>query len=289
METVYHSIIAMFCKPDTSIASRVRRRIPAFVVAAALALSIPAVAQQSERDAEIADQQRKDRIRDLYDELRELEDTRRAAEEAAQEADVEASRYGTPRDPAAAAAVQANAQAARQNAARLRGVAADATQHMRDITEQIAVLEARELNGLAGAKSDIADNDAQVGTWKLDVARSKFSGLVPKSETEKVTIAKGGLKSTVRLVSADGTTTHIDWTARYDGKDYPVKDSKGSQTISLRKIDDYTIELTNKVAGMVSSTSQVVSSSDGQSRTVTTMIPDNHGRNITQTTVWDKQ
>src|SRR5262245_52248160 len=91
-----------------------------------------------------------------------------------------------------------------------------------------------------------ADNLA--GTWKLNVAKSKYSpGPAPKSNTIKFDAVDGGIKLTADGMDAQGRKTHNDYTAKYDGKDYPTHpmlDGKpnpnAANMVSYKKIDDYT-------------------------------------------------
>ena len=65
--------------------------------------------------------------------------------------------------------------------------------------------------------------NSEVGTWKLNVANSKSSpGTALKSGTVKNEAVGAGIKSTVDAVDAAGTVGHYEFTANYDGKDYPV-------------------------------------------------------------------
>ena len=62
-----------------------------------------------------------------------------------------------------------------------------------------------------------------VGTWKLNLTKSKFQpGLAPKSTTLKYEAVGEGIKVTVDQVRADGTPVHYAYTANYDGKDVPM-------------------------------------------------------------------
>src|SRR5687767_12111337 len=65
--------------------------------------------------------------------------------------------------------------------------------------------------------------DPAVGTWKLNVAKSKYSpGPAPKSATMTYEASGDGVKRTGQTVSADGQTNSFSYTAQYDGKEYPV-------------------------------------------------------------------
>lgn len=130
---------------------------------------------------------------------------------------------------------------------------------------------------------------AMIGTWKLDPAKSKYSGAVPKSQVAKLDEVDGGLRVVSDRVEADGKNTHFEWTVKFDGKDYPVKGDPGRDTVSVKKIDDYTLEMTNKKAGKVTTTIHAVYSKDGKSRTETATGTDAQGRKVENVTQWTKQ
>src|SRR5207302_7759405 len=68
--------------------------------------------------------------------------------------------------------------------------------------------------------------DPRVGTWKLNVAKSKFDpGPAPQSQTLKIEPSGKGEKVTSEVVSADGKRTTSTYTANFDGKDYPLSGS----------------------------------------------------------------
>ena len=129
-----------------------------------------------------------------------------------------------------------------------------------------------------------------LGTWKLDPAKSRFSpGPAPKSQTAKLDAVDGGMKVVADRIESEGTRTHFEWTAKFDGKDYPVKGDPGRDAVSVKKIDDYTLEITNKKAGKVTSTIRAVYARDGKSRTETTTGTNPQGQKIENVTVWAKQ
>jgi hypothetical protein len=97
------------------------------------------------------------------------------------------------------------------------------------------------------------------------------------------------MKVVADRIEADGTPTHFEWTAKFDGKDYPVKGDPGRDAVSVKKIDDYTLEITNKKAGKVMSTIRAEYSHDGKSRTETTTGTNAQGQKIENVTVWAKQ
>ena len=129
-----------------------------------------------------------------------------------------------------------------------------------------------------------------LGTWKLDPAKSRFSpGPALKSQTAKLAAVDGGLKVVADRIDADGTRTHFEWTAKFDGKDYPVKGDPNRDAVSVRKIDDYTLEITNKKGGKATGTIKAVYAKDGKSRTETATGTNPQGQKINNVTQWNKQ
>jgi hypothetical protein len=129
-----------------------------------------------------------------------------------------------------------------------------------------------------------------LGTWKLDPSKSRYSpGPAPKSQVAKLEEAEGSMKVVSDRVEADGKMTHFEYTARFDGKDYPVKGDAGRDAVSVKKLDDYTLEISNKKAGKVTTTIRAVYAKDGKSRTETATGTDAQGRKIENVTQWTKQ
>jgi hypothetical protein len=60
--------------------------------------------------------------------------------------------------------------------------------------------------------------DPQIGTWKVNEAKSKFPG---KSRNHTVVYESAGdqVKVTVDGVDENGNPTHSEWTGKYDGKE----------------------------------------------------------------------
>src|ERR1700722_16864687 len=62
--------------------------------------------------------------------------------------------------------------------------------------------------------------DPVIGTWKLNVEKSKFAAdRAPKAMTRTYAAAAGGTSMTVTGVNADGSTISQSATLTYDGKD----------------------------------------------------------------------
>ena len=108
------------------------------------------------------------------------------------------------------------------------------------------------------------------GTWKLDPAKSKYEGAAasPKARTVTIQPSGDGEKTSSETVLPDGTTRTAEFTASYDGKDYPVVGSPQVDTVSLRRVDAHTTERTDKKGGQPFATFKIVVSPDGKTMTV---------------------
>jgi hypothetical protein len=134
-----------------------------------------------------------------------------------------------------------------------------------------------------------ADNN--VGTWKLNLSKSKFNpGPAPKSQTVKIEAwGEDGVKYTADGTSADDKPTHAEFQAKYDGKEYPFKGNPDADSISYKRIDANTVEATTKLKGKVTITAKVTVSADGKTRTVAQTGKDAQGRDVNNVAVYDKQ
>ncbi len=139
-----------------------------------------------------------------------------------------------------------------------------------------------------GDCTDLAD-DANIGTWKLNEAKSKIGPGAPRNNTVVYEAAGDNVKVTVDGTDSDGKATHSEWTGKYDGKDYPVSGDPNSDARSLKRIDDHTLGLTVKKGDKVTTTGRIVVSADGKTRTVTTSGTDAKGKKVSSTAVYDKQ
>jgi hypothetical protein len=134
-----------------------------------------------------------------------------------------------------------------------------------------------------------AAGDVNMGTWKLNEAKSKISPGSAKNITVVYAALGDGVKVTEDGVDADGKPAHNEWTGKFDGKDYPVVGNPAYDMRAYKLVNDHTLALTDKKGGKVILTGRIVVSADGKSRTVTTSKTDAQGKKIGSTTVYDKQ
>lgn len=133
--------------------------------------------------------------------------------------------------------------------------------------------------------------DPNVGSWRVDLAKSKYNpaDLAPKSVTVKSSAVGKGLNVVVDVVDNTGKSLHYEYTVTYDGQDVPIKGDPNRDTTAMKRIDDLTFEQTNKKGGKVTTVSRLAYAKDGKSRTQTTTGMNPQGQKINNTVVWLKQ
>ena len=93
------------------------------------------------------------------------------------------------------------------------------------------------------------------GSWRLNKLN--------ESENSLTTTYKGN-GDTLSM----STPTGESYTAKLDGKDYPVKGAYGWNSVSLKQVNDHMIEETDKRDGTVTDVSKMTVSPDGKTMTV---------------------
>jgi len=137
-----------------------------------------------------------------------------------------------------------------------------------------------------------AQSNPAVGTWKLNVEKSKYNpGPAPKSLTRTLEAQGDNVKYSFEGVSAEGTAVAYSFTVAYDGKESPITGSMpgGADTISIKRIDASNFETTLKKAGKVIGTAKSEVSSDGKMTTVMAEGTNGDGQAVTSSAVYEKQ
>lgn len=145
---------------------------------------------------------------------------------------------------------------------------------------------------LAGTSNLRAEDNPLVGTWKLNLEKSKFDpGPAPKSLIRKVESKGEGVKYTFEGTSAEGKAIAYGFTVMFDGKDNPIEGSlpSGADTISAKRTDSHHYVATLKKGGKVVGTAKVSVSKDGKTTTVDTSGTTADGKKGHDVQVWDKQ
>lgn len=131
--------------------------------------------------------------------------------------------------------------------------------------------------------------NANMGTWKLNEAKSKISHGAPKNTMVVYEATGENVRIVIDGIGSDGKPMHSEWTGKFDSKDYPVIGDPNSDARSLTKIDDRTLGFNAKKNGKTILSGRIVVSVDGKSRTVTSSGADTNGKTISSLAVYDKQ
>jgi hypothetical protein len=131
--------------------------------------------------------------------------------------------------------------------------------------------------------------DPNVGSWKLNEAKSKMAAGAPKNLAVVYTAAGESYKCVVDGVDGAGKPTHNEWTGKFDGKNYPVTGDPTSDTRSLKLVSPGHYALTNAKDGKTTITGTVVFSADNKTRTLTTQMTDAAGKKLTSVAVYERQ
>jgi hypothetical protein len=148
------------------------------------------------------------------------------------------------------------------------------------------------LLAVAGSSVVRAQGNPLVGTWKLNLTKSKYDpGPLPKSLTRTVEANGDGVKYTFAGVAADGTAIAYGFSVTFNCKDNPVSGSmpSGADTISAKRIDANHYVATLKKGGKDVGTSKVAVSKDGKVTTVDVTGTTSSGAKEHDVQVYDKQ
>jgi len=142
---------------------------------------------------------------------------------------------------------------------------------------------------MLGLAVGFAAENPNMGTWKLNEAKSKIPTGVGKNTTVVYSAAGDEIKVTTDGVDASGNPAHSEWTGKFDGKPYPVTGSDSVDSRSVLAKGDRTLEITNMKGGKAVGTGKVELAKDGKSRTLETDGTTADGKKYKAKYVFDKQ
>lgn len=161
---------------------------------------------------------------------------------------------------------------------------------MQSISKRIFLVIAAAAFGLAATGVQAQAPDPGMGSWKLNLEKSKYNpGPPPKSLVVKFEPAGKGVKGMTESVSADGNKIATEYVANFDGKDAPIKGSPVADSVSLVRKDPLTIVRTDKKAGKPVQTLTRTVAKDGKSFTVAIKGKNAKGEPIDHLLWFDKQ
>jgi hypothetical protein len=143
---------------------------------------------------------------------------------------------------------------------------------------------------VAGVAVGAAAVDPVVGTWTLNLAKSKFdAGQELKSQTRTYTQDTDGTSVTVTGTRADGSAVSQQSTFKYDNKAYPWNGAADYDAISLKRVNGSTVTAVLMKAGKKVGTTTRSISGHGKILTLSSKITGADGKAYSVVLVLDKQ
>jgi len=135
-----------------------------------------------------------------------------------------------------------------------------------------------------------AQNSLLTGTWKLNLAKSKYSpGPPPKSATLTYRVEGQNVRRMAEGVDAEGKPTKSEWLHIYDGKSYTTTGVPGYDATAYTRVDARSVNFTRTNAGKPVQTGSIVVTDDGKSLTITTTGTGPNGQPFNNVAFYDKQ
>jgi len=155
----------------------------------------------------------------------------------------------------------------------------------------ITMRKALLLIALLGLAGSLWAADPFVGTWKLNVAKSKASdtNLMHKSETITIAAQKNGGIFTFDGVDPEGKAFHGMWSGKYDGKDYPFTGNPDTDMTAAQKVHSTTVVFIYRKDGKEVANWRFTLSKDGKTITATGKGKNAKGQDFTKDLVFDRQ
>ena len=117
------------------------------------------------------------------------------------------------------------------------------------------------------------------GTWQQIPPESRWFNPWPY---ERVTLRiepwDDGLRVVYDMVRQRGGITHMEWTGRFDGRDYPMQGVDYVLTNAYQQLSDRSYQITVRLDGREVAVATAVVSPDGARLTVDTVERDASGR-----------
>jgi hypothetical protein len=128
----------------------------------------------------------------------------------------------------------------------------------------------------------------QMGTWKLNEAKSKLVPGMGKNTTVIYAEEKDKIRVTVDGVDKDGKPTHSVWVGKWDGKAYPTKGNLSWNSAAYKVVNERTNDITTMKDGKIVWTGRITVAADGKSRTVTLNGTGADGKKFKGTAVYEQ-
>jgi len=155
--------------------------------------------------------------------------------------------------------------------------------HLRKMSRFVAIVTVGLVMAFTGNAFATSGN-SELGTWKMDPAKSKTNN---KAVTNTIETVGDSVKVTVDVIRAD-SESHYSYTVKFDGQFVKIDGVAASgEEVSATRIDANTVRYAFKRAGKPAGTQTIVVSADGKTRTQT--MGDASGKPNGTVQVYDKQ
>jgi hypothetical protein len=144
------------------------------------------------------------------------------------------------------------------------------------------------------AATSLFGADPFVGTWKLNIERSRTNMKTPPPPPKSLVVtyapAGEGMKVTSEVTLPDGQTRKVEHIVYYDGKDQPrFTGAPEGDTMSCTRTDGFTEESVQKRDGKVTVTTRRTVSPDGKTMTATSRSEGPGSEKVEIVSVYDRQ
>ena len=128
------------------------------------------------------------------------------------------------------------------------------------------------------------------GTWQQVPPEKKWFDPWPYQKvTLRIEPSDDGLRVVYEMVRRRGGIQHVEWSGRFDGRDYPVQGVDYVLTNAYRKLSDRSYEIVVKVDGRAAAVATAIVSPDGRTLNVDTTEHDAKGRSVTNTASYQRR
>jgi hypothetical protein len=144
---------------------------------------------------------------------------------------------------------------------------------------------------LAATGVALGQSDPRIGTWKLNVAKSKFDPAASrKSETRTYQMSDGAVMVHAETILSDGSKQEVSFNGTPDGKDHPYNATPAfyADTVSVRREGNGFIGESKKDGKLLFTTTDSFSA-DGKIMTLTTKGVNAKGQSVNSVRVYEKQ
>jgi len=143
------------------------------------------------------------------------------------------------------------------------------------------------------AETVFAAQNPFVGTWKLNPSKSRFGDEARGSQVVVIQEIRGGEREALQSKSDirydDGRTVHTEWTTTLDGETGPLRGDAHYDSISVKKIDDFTLEVTSMKEKTIGRVSKWTISNGGKTMTRTQKVTSPGAKPVDNIILFEKQ